>query len=128
MVPLFPTREEVLALHEIQIARYGGVVGLRDPAGFDSALAQPQSTFADSWLHADLFEMAAAYLYHLARNHPFLDGNKRIGAATAIVFLEMNGIDVSVDVQELVDLVLAVARGEADKLTVAAFFRGRAAT
>jgi death-on-curing protein len=128
MAPVFLAREEVLAVLADQIARYGGSLGFRDEAGLDSALAQPSATFAGAWLHSDLFEMTAAYLYHLTRNHPFVDGNNRVRAVSALLFLKLNGVSFRSDEDELADLVLAVACGEADKLTVAAFFRERAAT
>ena len=70
----------------------------------------PQASFEGTSLHKDLFEMAAAYLYHIVRNHPFLDGNKRTGAAAAIIFLTINGIELQGDEEGLVEITLAVAR------------------
>lgn len=67
--------------------------------------------------------MAAAYLFHLVQNHPFLDGNKRVGAATALVFLTMNNVETNIANQVLVDVVLAVAKGKVDKQAIAEFFR-----
>jgi death-on-curing protein len=69
--------------------------------------------------------MAAAYLFHIVQNHPFLDGNKRTGAASAIVFLALNNIQIDNDEQGLVDLTLSVATGEAGKAEIAEFFRSR---
>jgi len=74
------------------IKTYGGSEGLRDAGLLHSAIAVPQASFGGNYLHAGLFEMAAAYLYHIVQNHPFVDGNKRTGAAAAIVFLAMNDI------------------------------------
>ncbi len=91
MNPTFLTLDEVLALHEDQITRYGGRRGVRDLGLLISALGTPSATFDGRFLHDDLFEMAAAYLYHLARNHPFVDGNKRTAFAAALVFLWING-------------------------------------
>ena len=76
MSPDFLTLDEVLEIHRDQIERYGGAAGIRDLGLLQSALAQPSATFGGQYLHADLHEMAAAYLYHLVQNHPFLDGNK----------------------------------------------------
>jgi death-on-curing protein len=79
------------------VETYGGETGLRDVALLHSALAMPQSSFGGQFLHHDLFEMAAAYLYHIVQDHPFVDDNKRTGAVAAIVFLAMNGVDLDAD-------------------------------
>ena len=83
----------------------------------------PQATLGREPVHKDLFEMAAAYLYHIVQNHPFIDGNKRTGAAAAIIFLAMNDVEIEADEEGLVELTLVVARGEADKSEIADFFR-----
>lgn len=72
--PEFLRLDDLLEIHRDQIERYGGVLGARDIGLLQSAIAQPCATFAGNYLHADLFEMAAAYLFHIARNHPFIDG------------------------------------------------------
>jgi len=86
----------------------------------------PQASFGGEFLHKDLFEMAAAYLYHIVQNHPFVDGNKRTGAAVAIIFLAMNGVEIEADEEGLVNLTLAVARSKVGKSEIADFFRQRA--
>ena len=91
---LFLTLAEVIEIHADQIHRYGGQEGVRDWGLLEAALAQPEASFAGEWLHADDYEMAAAYSYHLCQNHPFIDGNKRTALATALVFLELNGVSV----------------------------------
>jgi death-on-curing protein len=121
--PVFLTLDEVLALHADQIERYGGRPGLRDLGLLESALAAPQATFGGDFLHPSLPEMAAAYLFHLVKNHPFIDGNKRAGLAAALAFLGLNGKWLEVDPDELADLVIAVAAGTADKAQVAVFAR-----
>ena len=83
----------------------------------------PQASYGGEYFHADLFEMAAAYLYHIVQNHPFLDGNKRTGAAAAIVFLAMNDVMIENDEQGLVELTLSVATGQIGKAEIAAFLR-----
>ena len=88
-----------------------------------SAMAMPAAGFGNSYLHDDLFEMASAYLFHIVKNHPFTDGNKRTGAAAAVVFLIMNGIEVDADEQSFGDLVLSVADGKLTKAAIADFFR-----
>jgi death-on-curing protein len=127
MAPAFLTKAEVLAIHDDQILRYGGSFGLRDEGLLDSAVAQPSAAFDGTFLHADLFEMAAAYLFHIVQGHPFIDGNKRVGAAAALVFLELNGIEIYAEEDAYAELVLSVARGELDKAGVAAFLRTHAA-
>jgi len=111
MTPLFLELEQVLRLHRSMIERYGGIDGTRDPGLLESALAMPRASFGGTFLHADLWEMAAAYLFHIVQNHPFLDGNKRTGAAAAIVFLSMNDVDVEEDEDGLVEITHATATG-----------------
>lgn len=81
----------------------------------------PQACYRGKYLHNDLFEMASAYLYHIVQNHPFLDGNKRTGAAAAIIFLTMNGITVKAEEEGLVDITYRVASGKAGKAEAAQF-------
>ena len=122
----FLTLEDVLELHAGQIKRYGGSEGLRSGDLLQSAIAQPQVTFDGQFLHIDIFHMAASYLFHLVQNHPFIDGNKRIGLEAALVFLELNDQSIEADDEELVELVLGVARGQIDKTQIAEFFRTHA--
>ena len=91
--------EDVLQIHEEQLAAYGGAAGIRDQALLESAAAMPQASFGEEYLHEDLSHMAAAYAFHIAQNQPFLDGNKRTGLVAALVFLDLNGITV-LDPQE----------------------------
>ena len=123
MSPDFLTLDDVLELHELQVDRYGGLHGVRDQGLIESAIAQPEATFAGEYLHGDLFEMAAAYLFHLVRNHGFLDGNKRTGLLTALVFLDINGVSVDQASPDLYDLTVAVAEGRTDKDEAAAVLR-----
>ena len=123
MSPDFLTLEEILEIHDDQINRYGGASGIRDFGLLESALAQPQAIFGGSFLHTDLFEMAAAYFFHIIQNHPFMDGNKRVGAVAALVFLEMNNKTVIMTNDELESQVLSVAQGLTDKTDSAKFFR-----
>ena len=123
MAPLFLDIERVLQIHRSLIERYGGEEGIRDAGLLHSAIAMPQASFGGDYLHSDLFEMAAAYLYHIVQNHPFLDGNKRTGAGAAIIFLAMNGISVKAEEEGLVDITLRVASGQAGKKEAAVFLR-----
>lgn len=121
--PTFLTLDEIVAVHRDQIARYGGSEGVRDWGLLQSAIAMPAATFGGQFLHSDLCEMAAAYLFHIVQNHPFLDGNKRVGAAAAYVFLALNDLRLTADNDAYADLVVSVARGETPKSAVAEFFR-----
>jgi death-on-curing protein len=123
MEPRFLDLTEVIAIHRDQIEHYGGSLGIRDIGLLDSALAMPSASFAGQFLHRDLFEMAAAYLFHLVKNHPFMDGNKRVGAMATYAFLDTNGIELIADADEFADLTLRVATGESDKDAIAAFLR-----
>jgi len=126
MPALFLDIERVLRVHLSLIERYGGDEGVRDIGLLHAAISMPQASFGGEMLHKDLFGMAAAYLYHIVQNHPFVDGNKRAGAASAIIFLAMNDIEIEPDEDGLVALTVSVARGDAGKAEIAAFFRARA--
>lgn len=115
MNPEFLDVGDVLEIHRFQLERFGGSAGLRDRGLLESAVAQPEGTFGGEFLHGDLFLMAAAYLYHIVRNHPFVDGNKRAGLLSALVFLDVNGISIAHSDPQLYDLTLAVAEGRLEK-------------
>lgn len=126
MAPIFLSLAEVVEIHRDQIERYGGRPGIRDSGLLQSAVAVPHATMGGEYLHGDLFEMAAAYLFHIVKNHPFVDGNKRTGAVAALVFLELNGAEVTPNEDTLVDIVLSVAQGKVQKGDVAFFLRRHA--
>ena len=123
MEPTFLSLAEVLEIHQDQLKRYGGAAGIRDIELLKSALGMPPATYAGQLLHPNIHEMAAAYLFHIVRNHPFNDGNKRTGAVAALVFLLLNGFDFDAPEDDLAELVLGVARGELDKADVAVFLK-----
>jgi death-on-curing protein len=127
MTPVFLSLDEVLEIHENQLALYGGKPGILNLPLLESAIAQPQVSFSGQFLLTDLFEMAAAYLFHLVQNHPFNDGNKRVGAVAAITFLLTNGSDVSLTNEELETLVLDTATGTMTREQIAAMLRAHAA-
>lgn len=126
--PVFLTLAEILEIHEVQISLFGGSLGLRDRGSLESALAQPEMSFGGQRLHDDLFEMAAAYLFHIVMNHPFVDGNKRTGTVAARVFLYLNDYDLDSTEDDLADIVLSVAGGRAGKAEVAVFLRNNSQT
>ncbi len=105
------------------ITRYGGSPGVREMALVESAVSTPAASYFGELVHKDLAEMSAAYLFYLVKNHAFIDGNKRVGAAAADVFLDMNGFELRNEEPAFSELVLAVARGKADKQTVTEFIR-----
>ena len=124
--PVFLTLPEVLQVHRDQADRYGGHQGIRDLGLLQSAIAAPSAGYSGGYLLDDVYEMAAAYLFHIVRNHPFVDGNKRTGLASALLFLYVNDIEVEAPLGETERLVLAVATGEADRPEVARFLRKHA--
>jgi death-on-curing protein len=121
--PTFLSLAEVLEIHKDQVDRYGGAPGIRDIELLKSAIGMPSATYGGQFLHTDIYEMAAAYLFHLVKNHPFVDGNKRVGAVAALVFLYLNGFDFDASEDDLAETVLSAARSERDKADVAVFIR-----
>ncbi|HEV8244526.1 MAG TPA: type II toxin-antitoxin system death-on-curing family toxin [Polyangiaceae bacterium] len=117
------TLDEVLAIHAHQIERYGGSLGIRDQGLLESALAMPHAAFANQDLHPTLHEKAGAYLFHLVKNHPFIDGNERVGLAVCLVFLKLNGVTIRATDEELVDIVIGTAESRVSKADIAVFLR-----
>ena len=117
----FLSLAEVLAIHRDQIRRYGGKSGIRDINLLLSAINTPQSTFEGIYLHKDIFEMAGAYLYHIVQNHPFIDGNKRVGTMAAYIFLSINGYKLNAPSDDLFQIVIALASGQAGKSDIISF-------
>lgn len=117
--PTFLTLEEVLIIHESMIELYGGTHGIRDEGLLMSAIEMPKSGFGDSYLHDTIFQMASAYLFHLTKNHPFLDGNKRIGLGCADVFLALNGFNLEMTEEDAFELTIKVASENITKEEIA---------
>jgi death-on-curing protein len=124
--PLFLSVDRVLRLHDQQLQLFGGASGVRDLGLLESAIANAEATFDGVFLQQDLFEMAAAYLYGICRNHPFVDGNKRTAVSSALVFLEMNDIWIESDDDDLYDAVMATAEVRISKTEIADFLRTHA--
>ena len=123
---LFLTLDEVLSLHAEQIRLFGGSSGIRDLGLLQSAMGSVEATFGGAFLHETIFAMAAAYLYGILRNHPFVDGNKRTAVGAALTFLEMNGVEVDADEDAFYDLVIGVAEGRVSKASVTVFLEEHA--
>jgi death on curing protein len=121
--PFFLTVEDVEEIHAESLARFGGSHGIRDRGLLESAVATPQAGFGGAYLHATLFDMAAAYAFHIAENQPFVDGNKRAALGAALVFLKVNDIDVDDSEERLYSAMIAIATRELDKNGLAALLR-----
>jgi len=121
--PVFLSVEQVIAIHRRVVDEFGGAAEIRDRGLLESAVAVPAARFAGRWLHRRVSDMAAAYLFHLCRNHAFLDGNKRTALAAAEVFLLLNGRRLDATDDEVVELTLGVAEGTTSKEETVAFFR-----
>jgi death-on-curing protein len=116
------TLDEVFALHAQTISTFGGSIGVRSQHLLDSALGIPAATYDGEDLHPSLTEKAGAYAFHLIKNHPFVDGNKRVGIFVALVFLDLNEFTVEATEDELVDLGLGLADGRVRKAGATVFF------
>ena len=123
MKPVFLATADVLTIHRRMIVEFGGTLGLRDPGLLESAVMMPAATFEGRFLHRDLAAMAAAYFFHLCRNHPFVDGNRRTALATAEVFIALNRKRVHAANKDLEELTWGVAEGRIPKEDVVTFFR-----
>ena len=122
-MPAFLSLADVLRIHVDQVERYGGRAGIRDQGLLQSALAMPGASFGGEFLHRSLYEVAAAYAFHLCQNHPFVDGNKRTGLTSALVFLDINGISIDDPGGILYQAMMDVASGALGKLALAEILR-----
>ncbi len=113
--PVHLTVSVVQEIHDAVIDRFGGSDGLRDYSLLESAVSAPQATYGGDSLYQDVIEVAAAYLFYLCRNHPFIDGNKRVALGACIVFLRVNGVKPQVDGPEWEALTLDVAASRLDR-------------
>jgi death-on-curing protein len=119
--PRFLSISQVLDIHQDEINSFGGTFGVRDKGLLDSALAQPQATFGGELLHPTIGEQAAAYLYHLAMNHPFIDGNKRTAFAVMDTFITLNGYSLNLSEEQAYNLVIQVVQRQISKEELSAF-------
>ena len=111
----FLSVEQVLAIHRRMIDEFGGAKDVRDHGLLESAEAMPQAQFNGHYLHAGIPSMASAYLFHICKNHPFVDGNKRTALATAAIFIDLNGCSLNATDDELEQITLGVAGSALDK-------------
>ncbi len=108
------TKRQVLMLHSMLVSESGGLDGLRDEGLLESAINAPFQSFDDKDFYPTILEKAARICYNLVKNHPFIDGNKRIGTHCMIVFLELNNTFIKYDDKELIDIILSIADGKVD--------------
>jgi death on curing protein len=118
------TVDIVLEIHAEAIAQFGGSEGLRDRALLESAVAAPQASFGGESPFTDSVDIAAAYLFYLCSNHPFIDGNKRAALGACLVFLRLNGFNLAPDGDDWENLTLAVAAGAMSREDVTIMLRG----
>lgn len=119
--PVWLSLELVIDIHAEQLALFGGPAGIRDRGMLESALGRPQNKFA--YGEHGIAALAAAYAFDIARNHPFIDGNKRAALAAMIVFFNLNDIDLLVPQADMTAAILAVAAGEAEEEILAGWLR-----
>jgi len=122
----FLTLAEIIEIHSNQIELYGGLKGIRDISLLSSALSMPRATFDGQYLNNDLFEMSAAYIYHICQNHPFVDGNKRAALVAGLMFLDFNGIEINDPDGALYSMMMKVASGGGDKNYIVRVLKGLA--
>jgi len=119
----FIPKEVALTIHADLLQRYGGKPGLRDPGLLESALAQPKITVGGKFAHKTLFEKAAAYGFHVCKNHAFIDGNKRVALVLMDIFLQQNGWDIIVGEEETYAVIMALASGRLTKSQLATWLK-----
>ncbi len=122
---VYLNKEIVLEIHKIQLEEHGGMNGIRDHGGLDSAIAQPQASFGGGDLYPTVFDKAAAYAFHLAEAEAqaFVDGNKRVALASALTFLALNAYEFPTDQSQFYDAMIAIAKHELDKEGLSNLFR-----
>lgn len=121
--PVWLTTELVIAIHDEQLRIYGGPAGLRDPGMLDSALGRPRNKWA--YENGDLASLAAAYAFGIARNHPFVDGNKRAALLSLVTFLGLNGVEFVAPEAEAAAAIIGLAAGEIEEEGLARWIRDR---
>ncbi len=122
---IFLSVDDVLLLHRDTIDNDGGLHGVRNHGLLDAAVAMPRQQFGGTYLHEDLAAMAAAYVFHIAQNHPFVDGNKRAAVMSGLAFLFVNDVELTIAPHELEAVTLKVAAGKLEKEKLASWLRSQ---
>lgn len=117
------TADQVMSFHDTLLENFGGLSGVRDKNLLYSALEAPKASFGGKEMYPSIYEKAAAYLYHLARNHPFNDGNKRTAYVAALAFMETNRAPIKFKISRLEQIVVDVAHGKISKEELTHFFK-----
>lgn len=121
---IYLSLEQVIEIHDNVISEFGGLRGIRDKGLLESAVMSPMMAAFGNELYPTVHEKAAAYMYFLVKNHPFLDGNKRTGAKTSIIFLRLNKIDVEYTPKDFENFVVEVAQGHKDIGKISSYLMG----
>ena len=124
MATRFIPKRLVSTIHSDLLQRYGGRPGLRDPGLLDSAFAQPKMTVGGKFLHKTLFDKAAAYGFHVCKNHPFVDGNKRVAFVLMDIFLQKNGWEIVANDEEAYSMMMLLASGKLSKAQLSKWLKG----
>jgi death-on-curing protein len=119
--PKWLTYDQVVAIHSLQLRRFGGAPGLRDDGFLRSAIERPVNTW--QYVRAELPELAAAYAFGLAKNHSFVDGNKRIAFMSMMTFLRKNGVRFAPDQAQAAKMIMSLAAGEVSEASLARWIR-----
>ncbi len=119
----FLSIEDVIELHDMQLVQYSGASGIRSRELLESAVMVPQASFGGEFVHKDIYEMAAAYTFHIAENQPFVDGNKRTALASALVFLDWHDIEIDDPEEKLYTAMIDLANKKLDKNGLAKIFK-----
>lgn len=114
--------EHIIELHDALIERFGGLPGIREICLLESAVAAPMTAVFGEELHKTMYNKAAAYLFYIVKNHAFLDGNKRTGSATALVFLRANGKSMKYELDEFLEFIVSIAEGHETLDTISNYF------
>ncbi len=124
---VFIPKKIVIYFHEQLIRTYGGLHGISDESLLDSALEQPKATFGEKYLHDSIMKMAAAYGYFLCKNHPFVDGNKRIALVAMDIFLQRNGFEIVANEKDTYNIIMELASGKLSKESLAEWIENNTA-
>lgn len=123
MATRFIPNRIVATIHSDLLQRYGGRLGLRDPALLDSALAKPKVTVGGKFAHKTLFDEAAAYGFHVCKNHPFVDGNKRVAFVLMDIFLQKNGWEITANEEQAYSMMMLLASGKLSKIQLSRWLK-----
>ncbi len=120
---IYLDKDTIIEIHRLQIKEHGGLDGIRNMGGLESAIAQPQTTFGNEDLHPTVFDKAAAHAFYIAESQSFIDGNKRVALASALIFLALNGYEFTEDQPKLYETMIDISVGKLDKEGLSGLFR-----